>query len=196
MKRLNNINLNTPNKADEIFDSRWKGELHYIDWLRFNELAKDFKGGKYLDIGCFNSPMPIYLYHEFKGCEVWGIDHAPKVIETLKARHNEINYLNMDITQPLPFENNFFDYIVAGELIEHLEDPQKFIDEMYRILKPNSILALSTPFEEMVKQEAVSEEHLWSYNEDDIYKLLGKFSDARVQIMRDSITYFVAHAIK
>ena len=31
----------------------------YIDWQRYSKMASHFKGGKFLDIGVFNSPLII-----------------------------------------------------------------------------------------------------------------------------------------
>ncbi|MEM0360271.1 MAG: class I SAM-dependent methyltransferase [Candidatus Diapherotrites archaeon] len=47
--------------------------------------------------------------------------------------------------EKMPFKNNCFDCIIAGELIEHLQEPQSFIKECSRLLKKNGTLALSTP---------------------------------------------------
>jgi SAM-dependent methyltransferase len=45
----------------------------------------------------------------------------------------------------LPFSNPSFDIVYSIEVIEHLRCPYDFIDECYRILKPNGILIISTP---------------------------------------------------
>lgn len=46
---------------------------------------------------------------------------------------------------PLPFENNQFETILSFETIEHLPSPHIFIKELYRILKPEGYLVLTTP---------------------------------------------------
>ena len=43
------------------------------------------------------------------------------------------------------FENNTFDVIISLAVIEHLDDPSIFLREIYRVLKNNGILFLSTP---------------------------------------------------
>ena len=47
--------------------------------------------------------------------------------------------------QAIPAEGEAFDSIVAGELIEHLEDPGAFLRGAARRLKPEGRLVLSTP---------------------------------------------------
>jgi len=48
----------------------------------------------------------------------------------------------------LPFRENSFDCIVASEIIEHVVHPDKFIENLIRILKPGGILLVTTPYKE------------------------------------------------
>ena len=50
-----------------------------------------------------------------------------------------------DINKGLPLKKGSIDIIIAGELIEHLYNPFKFIREAHRILKKGGFLVLSTP---------------------------------------------------
>ena len=45
----------------------------------------------------------------------------------------------------LPLADNSVDGSIMGDLIEHLLEPESFLREVYRILKPGGILSLSTP---------------------------------------------------
>ncbi len=193
MKRINTENLNCPELSDVIFHEKWYDDIHTIDLPRFEELAKKFAGGEYLDVGCFNSPMPGLLAN--KGNEVWAIDYAPKVITTLKGLFPKVNYICIDFMS-LPFKDDYFDYIVAGEVIEHLEDPTSFIKELKRVLKPGGMLAISCPFEELISQDSVSKEHLWGFTEDDLRKLLLEFKEIETSVMRNGCLVFIAYARK
>ena len=46
----------------------------------------------------------------------------------------------------LPFDSDTFDCIMAIEVFEHLEKPDLFIDEAYRVLKSSKSIFLSIPF--------------------------------------------------
>lgn len=50
-----------------------------------------------------------------------------------------------DVTEGISFEPNMFDYVFAGEIIEHLYDTDFFMEEVRRVLKPNGIFILTTP---------------------------------------------------
>lgn len=64
---------------------------------------------------------------------------------------NNWNYKSLDIDNlnfekdKFMFENNTFDVIISLAVIEHLDDPSIFLREIYRVLKNNGILFLSTP---------------------------------------------------
>jgi predicted SAM-dependent methyltransferase len=67
-------------------------------------------------------------------------------------------YINLDVidyggnvihdmnTFPYPFENNTFDEIYASHILEHLNNFNKVITELHRILKPDGILIVYAPF--------------------------------------------------
>ena len=46
----------------------------------------------------------------------------------------------------LKFESNQFDYIFMMEVLEHIKEPHRAISEVFRVLKNDGILILSTPF--------------------------------------------------
>ena len=46
----------------------------------------------------------------------------------------------------LPFEDSSFDYVFSIYVLEHIPDPKRAIDEMYRVLKPGGICYCIIPF--------------------------------------------------
>lgn len=74
------------------------------------------------------------------GFEVYAADIAPELFE-LPAVHCE----RVDLNKNIPYEDEFFDYILNSNGIEHLEDQYSFVRECYRLLKPHGTLLISTP---------------------------------------------------
>lgn len=58
---------------------------------------------------------------------------------------NEVTFKQADFNKRLPFPNASFDIVYSVEVIEHLRCPYDFLNECYRILKPNGSLIISTP---------------------------------------------------
>jgi 2-polyprenyl-3-methyl-5-hydroxy-6-metoxy-1,4-benzoquinol methylase len=50
-----------------------------------------------------------------------------------------------DLNRRFPFDDGAFDAVVALEIIEHLENPNRFLRELRRVVKPGGRVALSTP---------------------------------------------------
>lgn len=73
--------------------------------------------------------------------DVYPADVAPEVFQYPDLMKSE----KVDLNYGLPYEDEFFDYILSSDGIEHLEDQYNFIGECYRILKPNGKILISTP---------------------------------------------------
>jgi SAM-dependent methyltransferase len=56
---------------------------------------------------------------------------------------------NIQIHSPLhhiPVESNYFDTILCIAVLEHVENPEEVVPELYRVLKPGGHLILEVPF--------------------------------------------------
>ncbi|MFH0970337.1 MAG: methyltransferase domain-containing protein [Candidatus Diapherotrites archaeon] len=62
-------------------------------------------------------------------------------IELIHTRTNQV----IGDGQMMPFKDHVFNSILAGEVLEHVENPRAFIQECWRVLDHNGVLALSTP---------------------------------------------------
>ena len=89
-----------------------------------------------LDLGCAR----IRNRH-LSNARVVGLD-----LESFEPPANYTESVVGDVTElPTPFEPMSFDAIIAGELLEHLENPLAFLRGCCQTLAPGGILALSTP---------------------------------------------------
>lgn len=55
--------------------------------------------------------------------------------------------LMTNLNKTIPLENNFADTIFALNILEHVKEPQHFLDESFRILRNDSYLILYVPFQ-------------------------------------------------
>ena len=76
----------------------------------------------------------------------------------MKKSSNNIKWINVDFIKrrgidivhnlekfPYPFKDNSIDYILMDNILEHLKDTIKVMEELYRISKPNTIIEIIVP---------------------------------------------------
>lgn len=93
---------------------------------------------KVLDVGAGHGAFSKKLYE--LGYDVSACDLSPEIFY-----FDKIECTKIDLTEPLPYEDNIFDVIVALEVMEHILDHEVFFREAQRILKPGGQLFISTP---------------------------------------------------
>lgn len=183
MKRLiDGLGVNSPQEYDRIYDKRKREGVDQFDLKRWHKLLKYYKGGRLVDLGCLDSLVPQLALDSYPKAEVWGIDTATEAIKALQKEKTGVLYEVADVYDT-HFPSNYFDYAVAGELIEHLDDPARFIKETFRTLKHGGVFAISTPCGETELGEVDHERHLWSFEVEDIKKLLEPYGKVKVTTM-------------
>jgi 2-polyprenyl-3-methyl-5-hydroxy-6-metoxy-1,4-benzoquinol methylase len=95
-----------------------------------------------LDLGCY-----YYLFDKQlidNNNEVYGLDLSPKVLQRAKRVGVKAYLCNLE-TDKWPVKANFFDTVIAGDIIEHILDTDQFLQNIRRVLKKNGTLVLTTP---------------------------------------------------
>lgn len=95
-----------------------------------------------LEVGCSSGYFTRCLTSKAK--EVYGIDVNGEHINIAKMKYPNVNFLVSDAGN-LPFVDEMFDVVVMLEVFEHVEDKEKAIREIHRVLKSDGKLILSTP---------------------------------------------------
>ncbi len=84
-----------------------------------------------------------------------------KCLSELILGHKSINYFPVDLepekfdfldckkedVTSLGFEDNFFDVVLSNHVMEHIEDEEKFLSELLRVLKPDGTIFLTFPLD-------------------------------------------------
>lgn len=95
-----------------------------------------------LDLGCDDGQWTFKLGERIGTGSLFGADIIDEQIE--KAIKRGIKCRKADLNNDLPFESNFFTVAHANQVIEHIHNLEKFITEVYRVLKPNGYAIIST----------------------------------------------------
>ncbi|MBS3100211.1 class I SAM-dependent methyltransferase [Candidatus Pacearchaeota archaeon] len=106
------------------------------DRLRFKYFNRQIKGREILDIGSEEGAVHKLLVESNKDKKIYtlDVDNDPD----FKIDLNNHNNLNKDLKKR-------FDTIIAGDIIEHLENPMGFLRFCFKHLKEGGRLILTTP---------------------------------------------------
>lgn len=95
-----------------------------------------------LDVGCGDGIICYFVKNKVK--EIYGIDNNKK--DLLKAKKNGLRIKSCCLdTEKFPFSGNFFDVVTCLDVIEHIKNPNFLLSEIFRILKKEGLIILSTP---------------------------------------------------
>ena len=126
----------------------WKNKIKDSQALvrDFRERVGDPKGKKILDVGSGNGGISIAFAQA--GADVSGIE-----IEEDLYKIGQLHAKSYGVTpifylydgQSLPFQDNSFDYAVSASVLEHTDDPVRYLNEILRVVKPGGSLYLGFP---------------------------------------------------
>lgn len=121
-------------RAENAVRAPWVAEI----------LHKHFKKPvKVLDVGCGAGFLSNHLAK--KKHEVTGIDISQSSLDVAKQYDTTCNakYLYADAYQ-MPFEDASYDVVCAMDILEHVEEPERLIQEAGRVLKPGGLFFFHT----------------------------------------------------
>jgi len=135
----------TGERLIDASSSSWDLYLQHIGRYLF---AKPLVSGKtVLDVACGSGYGCQLLSHTAQ--RVIGVDNCKETIKYCRSRYQgeNLTFFQMDCSH-LAFPSSSFDTVVSFETLEHLENHDRFLLEIKRILKDDGMLIISTPNKE------------------------------------------------
>lgn len=143
---------------------KWTGLTEYTSNYNITKKRKklfmDFlsklpKGKRVLDIGCYVGDVVNEINQlGFKG---HGVDIFVGNIVKAKKKYPGSVFKVVDLNiDKLPFPENYFDVIWAGDIIEHVYNTINMFSEFNRVLKKGGYLVCSTPYHGKLKMIAIT----------------------------------------
>ncbi|HEX6069479.1 MAG TPA: class I SAM-dependent methyltransferase [Longimicrobiaceae bacterium] len=133
---------------------KWKS--HYISEYPRGRLileilqrhVPDFSpaGLRMLDVGCGDAGVPIAFAEA--GAVAHGLEPFEPSVERGRVRAEEHGVsveLRTGVGEALPYPDSSFDLVVLDNVLEHVEDRERTLDEIHRVLRAGGILYLVTP---------------------------------------------------
>jgi 2-polyprenyl-3-methyl-5-hydroxy-6-metoxy-1,4-benzoquinol methylase len=102
----------------------------------------------YLDLGCGDGSLLYVLDKKgyFIGKTVFAVDLSENRINLVKKINKDFVCFVADACNVSQIESNNIDFLVSEQVIEHVDDDEKMIIEIARILKKNGTAYISTVF--------------------------------------------------
>ena len=133
MDTLSNFNMNRA-FALNLKESRVKKSIQIIQRIS--------PKGRLLDVGCSTGEWALFWKND--GWESYGIDVNKENISQAEKKGIITKLCDLN-SQQIPFADGYFDVIIAGEVIEHLVDTDRFVRDLFRCLKVGGYLLITTP---------------------------------------------------
>jgi ubiquinone/menaquinone biosynthesis C-methylase UbiE len=128
-------------------DQYAKGGLGVRYWDYRDKVALNYVvGDRIVDIGCGEGITLEKLVRLYPDRQIVGIDSEPENIEICQKQGLPVQY---GTVFDLPFETNAIDCALFFEVIEHLDEPEKALAEINRVLKPTGRLIIVFPNDRM-----------------------------------------------
>ncbi|MDO8659002.1 MAG: class I SAM-dependent methyltransferase [Candidatus Parcubacteria bacterium] len=126
-------------KAEKTVTNWFKGLFHTI-----NSYSKILNGTNKtaIEFGCATGVASKLLADS--GYNVTSTDISLYAVKKAKKLYSNIHFLKHDIQDPF-ISKIKYDLVLALDVIEHLENPNKAIKNMYNLIKPNGLVLCSTP---------------------------------------------------
>ncbi|MFY0651411.1 MAG: class I SAM-dependent methyltransferase [Cyclobacteriaceae bacterium] len=73
------------------------------------------------------------------------LDKISEVIDSLKVNFPDVDFRQMSFPPFNGLEDNSFDVVISFQVIEHVQQDKKFLQEIHRVLKPGGKVIITTP---------------------------------------------------
>ena len=117
----------------------------YFSFTRFDLIEFVDKGdNRILEIGCGEGNTCIALKEQNKAIEIVGVEKVSKVAQIAEAKVDKVICADIEAAD-LPFSEEYFDYVIMGDVLEHLYNPWILVNKLGRYLKKGGYIIASIP---------------------------------------------------
>lgn len=175
-------NINTPDYWDRVYRREWEsGQVFSATYAREYGLVHDRiislipPSSRVLDVACGSGVLCRKVKERLPETKVTGVDFSQYTVDRAQwvDRDAGIEYVCVDVQTSLRMLDERFDVIVMAEIIEHLNDAPRTIDDAMTLLAPGGRLIITCPHDASIP----SNEHVHQWGHDELFHLLTAYSD-------------------
>lgn len=163
-----------------------RGKLTY-DWLLDNI-------NNLLDVGCAYGYYTRFYLNKCK--KIYGIDPNEDFIRIAKEKYPRVEF-KVASAENLPFKENYFDVVLLNDVLEHVENEEKTLNEVYRVVKEKGVIILTVPHKGLLRFMDV-DNYSWFVrnNFPKLYKLFNKIRRKKIKIKHGYVKKHKHYSIK
>lgn len=127
-------------QLEDVFPGPYQPDMQfYIERLSEATIraARRLRRGRILDVGCGTAREMIQFSQ--KRWEAWGLDSSDKMLAMARRDGRQQGVaipLVRGLAEKLPFRDSSFDRLICKGSLDHFAEPEAFIRETARVLKP------------------------------------------------------------
>ena len=131
-------------KAAQIYDTGHAGiyEMCKDDYLPMLAELERVAFEDVLDVGCGTGPVIELLSEKYPEKHFSGLDLTPAMIEVARAKGLPNAEFVVGDAENLPFDDASFDAVLCSNSFHHYPNPEAFLREARRVLRPGGKLIL------------------------------------------------------
>ena len=132
-----------PTSARELAIEHWNKTPLFLEedqryslypWLYEVAEFRHHEGERVLEVGCgTGSDLLQFAKH---GALAFGIDVTPQHVKLARQRLNGAGQVTFGDATSIPFAANTFDYVYSHGVLHHIDQPQRVVQEILRVLRP------------------------------------------------------------
>ena len=115
-------------------------------------IGQPLSGKRLLEVGS-GVGLTVAAARKLKGAEAFGIEPGTAEYDgTLKLSHEVLTAAGLDpaavrqgVGEAIPFPDDYFDLVYSSNVLEHVNDPPRVIEEIVRVLKPGGCAQIVVP---------------------------------------------------
>lgn len=185
-----------------ILGRSYESQAHIENIYRiFRTNLKHFIPTNILDVGCGDGQrtMKIADYFNINHDKIYGIDENYNFI--IHCR-NYFNAVQLDLeSKDIPYDADYFDIVICNQVLEHLKNYKKVINELIRVTKKNGYIVIGIPnLAHLINRILllfgiqplciqIDSSHIRGFTHNSFIKMLDAFDDINVIDCRGSLIY-------